>query len=464
MYFYFDRTTATSWNMLLRIEHELNGKNSFISQFPEFVSYTNTLSYSPITVYSVPNLLDGSAFHPIFKNSSDISYASKLLGKNVKYSDMTSNDFYFYSIYTFTNMLMSNNVKNVAYSSIPYYVKDFSYSSGEMHTLQKNLNDKANMNDTVMDNEVLAYEAFDFKIKTSSSNKLIEQMVFDNLDNNYKFKNTDGAVFNSHFSQVHHNDYNFKENGKYKVSSDTEYYFLSMWQSISTLKDILNRLKEEPFLDSNNKPMTNSEGDKIFVYDKTLFYIVSDHGMSMGSDLNNWVKILNYCVDQNWMTNDEKSALLKNSTQLSFNPTLMIKNFKYDKDNNIIQRDNSNKVLNFFDNNKILTLSDVPLTIQNNLYNYYKINLNKNYFIDLNLFKQSNLSKRMSSNEIASNMYLENPLNNVNNNPENSKRKFILTWPYNWKFAYDEKEFKYSNIKKFEIKDKKFFNSKNITD
>ena len=61
-------------------------------------------------------------------------------------------------------------------------------------------------------------------------------------------------------------------------------------------------------------------------------------------------------------------------------------------------------------------------------------------------------------------MYLENPLNNVNNNPENSKRKFILTWPYNWKFAYDEKEFKYSNIKKFEIKDKKFFNSKNIID
>ncbi len=65
--FYFDRAQGIIWNMMLEIDFMINGKNSFISNFPEFTSYLNTISLSSLTKCSNPIIYSGAYFAPYVK-------------------------------------------------------------------------------------------------------------------------------------------------------------------------------------------------------------------------------------------------------------------------------------------------------------------------------------------------------------------------------------------------------------
>ena len=265
-------------------------------------------------------------------------------------------------------------------------------------------------------------------------------------------------MFNSFFSQVHHNNYNvYTKNKEYKTYSNTKYYFDSMWQSIFTLKDILNRLKSEPFLDENGQQMVDKNNNKISVYDKTLFYIISDHGVNIKRDVENYNDILNWSVSNNLISSNDRNNIL-NLEQWQFTPTIMIKNFKYDKDNNIIDDKHD-----FFDKNKIIALSDLSIMMDHYLSDYYGSQFDASHFMNKEFLKDTSLFGNMKSLDIVNNMYLEDPLNLQDNSISSSnQREFLMGNPYNWRYMYNSKVFDYSNKWIFKPQQNSYYSNSNI--
>lgn len=229
MYFYFDRTQQFLLNILLKVDEIINKENSFINLFPEFTSYTNTISLSSTTNYSNPSIYGEYLFHPLFKNTDEINYVS---GK--RYNEMTQNEYYMYPLIQMTKMLKNNNISSVSWNNLPYYDEGYG-DYGDMDKLQKDLK-KQGVDIIAMDNQTLAYNAFGAKIKKYEDEKITEQIVLDRIDEEYKFKETDGGVFNSLFSQANHPRYNYKENGKYKTSLYDNTQVKSIWQSMESVK------------------------------------------------------------------------------------------------------------------------------------------------------------------------------------------------------------------------------------
>lgn len=430
IFLYFDRTQGVTWNFLLLVDKLINKDNSFINLFPEFTSYLNVVSTASLTKISTPALYSGAMFNVAMKQSTSKNIDIQPTTNN----NLTENQWVFYALYNFAKMLMSNDIKNITYDNLPYYANDrMSGGFGNMYELYKDFK-KINMNINTMTNAKIANHVLNRYVKLMEGDNVYDGEVLNALPNLLQFNNTNSGTYFSFFSQQTHENYVVKRNNKYQKITGKEYFIESIWTVIQDLKKLLLRLKSESFVDNNNKPVFDKNNNLISVYDKSMIYIVSDHGYQV-KYLNIFKKLCNYLLS-NSIINENQYNSVFNFDYMQYNPILNIKKPKYDVNDNLINDQRSFK----FNADQVLCLSDVPVIIENNLHEYLNKSANSFFTSD----KIINSVTPKSYQQKLKNQVLNNPLNpQFNSLSKNNmiNRIFSITTTSDWRMHYNSKTF-----------------------
>lgn len=446
--FYFDRSQGVLWNLLLVLDKYLNNENSFVKLFPEFNSYVNSLTLSNITSLSNPIIYSGAFSNPLLKNT-DFKINDGPF-KNKMYKDLNINEFYLNSLYKLINMFSNLNTKRITLNNLPFYGKQIGMDHGDLAELEGDLNNyfkgSIEINGTTNCKLVNKFNYY------NKSDKWSDSYIIDNLDNALNFVSTSSGTFFSNFSQITHENYSWKENGKYVTAQKPKYIINSMWFVLQSLKKIFVKLKTTNFL-VDNKPILGQDNKPISIYDKSQIVILSDHGSSMQSYLNELDPLFNFLNKNNEITT-EQINILKKFKNYPLNPIITYKKFKYNIDNELIDDQINNELK--FDVDKIIALSDIPIILENSLKKYNKVQNHDSEFILKNVPAKFDFIK---------NMIIDDPLDYNKNNINMTSRKIYIVHPTDWRFFWYRKDFliNYKRITMFENKNKSIFWDNNFT-
>ncbi len=424
--------------MILELDKLINSEKSFVNMFPEFTSFLNTISLSNVTISSNPSIYSGNSFSLINKDSKGgVNPIS-----NMENINMTQNDWYYYSIKNMVDMYNAEGIRNINLNNLPYYNdSNQSWWYGNMYKLRRDLA-KDNINVNTVTNEHIAKYKLGMSEGQDPGN-LYDGCVWEHMSELIKFENKSSTFF-SNFSQQIHGPSIIKSGNKITSSQDNDKYLDSMYLMLQQLKNFLLRLKSEPFIDKNTgKPVLDKSGNKISVYDKSLIFILSDHGTPL-SIIPSWSKMLHYMNEKSIISNKDLNLILQYKYE-RYNPLMTFKDYKYDINNVIL----SNKEKFTFDTDKILALSDVQQIIQNSLNKYNNIEV-KSFFVGpefYNYISNPNIRSKIKEGMLINPLDdRENSiaLNNMNN------RIFYLAEMLDWRFNAKKKRFDIKSILKFE--------------
>ncbi len=458
---YFDTTTALYWNLMLMVDDVLNGENSFIQKFPEFTTFYNTLTTACPTVYSNPAIYSGHLYDPYFKNYNVQTKSLVNNNLNINTSNMTYDQYYLEAFSNLLTMVSNQGFQDLKINNAPYYGETYTITTGEMLTLENDLKNKKNLNVTTMDTVTLASQKMGRKLRKFTHNSSTEAYVLRNLSNNIIFNKTNSGVFNYYFNQSHHWPSSYMVNGKYKadITIYSEYYFHTLYESIQSLKLLFDRFKNEPFYDSNNKMIEDQNGSYIengrkyiSVYDKTMFIIQSDHGYYLNPYKNKFIDQIMNAIN----LTDEQKRIVKAYGNQQYNPVIQIKNFNYDKNNNPTSqiKDITPENDSWYNNERLLTLSDFVFIIESLLKKYNDSNLNN----DDSMFYSRNVIDQKFKKYLDSIVFKDPLSSNIN---DINARQIYVSWAYDWNYFYNDKEFKFAFFNQF-INNKNFFDDNNF--
>ncbi len=427
---YFDRATGMAWNMLLIYDYLTNGNNSFVVKYPEFTSYISTIALSKQTKNSNPVIYAGYNYDPFV-----MDYGQTNTFSNKPNKDITVGNWYFNSLATLTKMYQANGIETVKYDNLPWYGKmtlspDYAY--GDMDTLQKDFNKAGYKNVVTMTNTKLAYAKDGMTVPKSEFEFITDAYSLAHLgDKNWAtFKNTNGGVFTSFFSQQCHEPYVLNNNGTYTTTYDHQCFMQAQLDAIHDLQHILDRLKEEPYY-------VNGVQNHTSVYDHTLILIHSDHGFSITKPEYNtkFDKLVSYLSTQNVngkpILTADQIKIMNEFKFYNYNPVVMFKPFKYNESGKIIH----NQTKFQFNDDQLIALSDLAQIIQNYLNEYHdQSKLTQSYFVGPNL---TNKIKNLNVRKMLQEGQLMNPLDpNVNSfkNHKLNNRHFYIFNCQSWKY------------------------------
>ncbi len=260
-------------------------------------------------------------------------------------------------------MYMEQGFRNISIDNAPYFGGNYDFSPnascGNMYLLQKKFNEAGMNNVSTCTNAKIAQVEGKYHLLSNDNPHKVNEYVMYHLPQYLSFKKSDTGSFLQFFSQQTHEDYVYRdEKGKMISTSNQECFFDAMYTAIKELQNVFIRLKEEPYY--------NEVGDKIGnVYDHTLIYMVSDHGFSLLKYLTNFYKILNYLSSCHLITQEQITSLL-NFDSFAFNPTIMIKPFKYNQQEEVIH----NQITFDFNVDQIVTLADLQRIVEIYLNEY----------------------------------------------------------------------------------------------
>ncbi len=430
---YFDRANGLSWNLILLVDQIVNKDKSFINEFPEFVSYLNTVSLSAVTKISNPTIYAGPAYDPFIMQSSKSNVFSDKPNQEIN-----EDDWYFASLKTQAQMFMNNGVNNIHLNNLPYFGKMYMSHDGifgDMDTLQERFDEVKMDNVNAVTNAKLCQTLDNYKVKVIEHEGYYDAHATKNWSKWTKFINTDSGTFMANFSQQCHQPYIFAEHNRYKHSKNHNDFFRAMYTTIKDIQLFFNRLKEEPFYDNSGNKIGN-------VYDHTLIIINSDHGYGVNTDLckEGFAELTNYLKARNVLSDDQYQQIWK-FKYYDYNPVIQVKPFKFNKDNKVIDLSTSHFE---FNSDQLVSISDLPFIIQNQLSSYNSTST-KSYFGGVDVVdKISDITTR----NIVSNMILLNPLDTSSNSFTNKvlkNRKFYLFDPNNWRYFWNQNTFDVSS-------------------
>lgn len=421
IYLYFDRSMGLLWNILLYIDDIINGNNSFIYSFPEFKSYLNCFPNNLVTNLSNLTLWGGLYFSPILLGKDLVNPIT-----NKKYNSYTQQSYLDEILKVSILNMKKYNFSNICYMDLPYYGEKFNSLHGEY----KKMNDK--------------FKEYGENIYSTSSAAILKYFKKEYKDNNYDsanywktitesyegnyhfiFDDTEGSVVKYIFNQNTHSPYIVEKNDKLVSTNEHLKNFIkSMWFSIQKIKDYLNILKS----------VSHKKGGTI--YDHSMIIILSDHGTNLSNDYVNTYKELwnKYKLGTYKEYEITKNFFLNNG---SLNSVFMMKPF--------IENKYSNK--EFFDLVNFISLSDIQLIVENEIY---KLNNNSNNLDSSIYFPTKNFDdiKNNSKYSWIFNNVILNPLINTNNL---NKRYFEIYWTSNWMWEYNNNKFPMSAMNYFDL-------------
>ncbi len=454
LFLYFDRTQGVTWNLLLLVDEIINKENAFIKLFPEFTSYANVLSNGSLTKISNPAIYSGPMFNIAMKQS---------ISKNVDIQPKTNNklnenEWYFYALYNLSKMLIDNDVSNITYNNLPYY-GDTSMSSqycfGNMRKLQDDFS-SINMDINTMTNAKIANYKFNRYIKLLEQDSIYDAEVLNKLPSIIKFDSSNSGTFFSFFSQQTHENYIIKEKNKYKSSNSKEDFVRSIWTVMQDLKPFLLRLKNEPFVDNDGNIIYDKNGKPITVYDKSLIFVLSDHGYEVRS-LNIFKNICKYLLNHKKITKQQYDTIF-NFNWHHYIPCLNIKPFKYDIQDHIINK--QDKFV--FNDDQVLSLQDIPIIMENYLNQYLNSKQSSHFVSDdiINSFMPT------SYRDLIQAQSLPDPLDENKNSLKKRNlehRIFATISTYNWKMIFDSNSFEINSMGIWKVDPNKgFYNNDNM--
>lgn len=447
---YFDRATGVAWNMILKIDELLNNEQSFIHQFPEFTSYISSISLSGITKISNPTIYSGTLFHPLINDIGTTNVFS-----NLPNSKITVDDWYYNAFKNEAEMYMEQGVKNISISNSPYFRTTYALSkegsTGDMYSLQKWF-DKDNLTNvnTTINSKICAVKG-NISLKFFDNEVLYDELVIKNLPNWMDFQKSESGSFLQFFSQQTHEPYVLRDkNGNAFITETQNDFFNSMYLAIKEIQDIFTRMKNEPFYDSSG----NQVGS---VYDHTLIYVISDHGFYL-ERIPRYSSIMSYLVSNKVMTKVEKESLLK-FHQYFYNPVIMIKPFKYNKSNVVVNDQN-----NFnFNIDQIISLGDLQRIVEIYLNQYNEWNPTSKICSKEMLNKINGKELR----DYLSHSIMLNPLDSSKNSIKNGyykDRQFLIANPNSWRYLGTDINFSLFDLGEFKMDpaSKSIFNNKNF--
>lgn len=427
---YYDRAYNLFWNYLLYIDQELNKDKSFINMFPEFTSYMSVVANSTPTNLSNMTLLGSMWYTPYLLGKSVINPISKKT-----YNQYEQQDYLNETLTNMVDIINQYGFKEINFMDSPYYGKTFNSLSGEYWNQSKFLNQHSNTAYATSSSAVLKH----FNIKPHVNN--VDSANYDNSILGFqkddkpqylKFKNTDSGTFKFLYHQNTHGPYVYKDGGKMIRTNDLNENFLrSMWSTIQWLKKYFTIMKQQK--------MDNGES----VYDNTMFMIISDHGTNLSS--RNDV-LYNKLWDQ-YIKGSElsKENTYKFSLQRgSINPIMMVKPFKESVDNKltVLKKDNE-----FFNQTNLLSLSDIPLIIEAELYKIQNKSkpISSFYLPSYNPNDYDTVAKKFYINNIV--------IDPLNNEAKNNLREFRIYNSSNWQWRYKDKTFAFYSYLEMNFKE-----------
>ncbi len=417
---YFDRASGIAWNMILTIDYLMNKETSFIYNFPEFTSYVNSLSPSKLTKVSNPVIYSGTLFAPFVKEWGTTNTFDSRPNK-----DLTLDDWYFNAFKNEAEGYMQQGVAHMSICGAPYFYDSYAFSVnasvGNMHKLQERFDEVGMNNVSTTTNAKICSVEDDYSVLLIDNPAKFDEHVTRNLPRYLDFENTNTGSFLQFFSQQCHEAYVWRdENDNVCSSSDQSCLFDAIYTAIKEIQNIFTRLKNEPFYDAQGNVSGN-------VYDHTLIYVISDHGHYLNR-LSRYPSILNYLKSKNIINDTQKQALLDFDNYF-YNPTVMIKPFKYDINEKIIH----NQTKFDFNTDQIFYLGDLQRVNEIYLNEYHHWNLPSKFISKEMLDKINPVAFR----ERLSASILDNPLDPANNSIRQSKlanRQFLYANPSDWRY------------------------------
>ncbi len=422
---YFDRGCGLWWNFVLMCDYYLNGKTSFIYEFPEFTSYINTLNLSNLTVTSNPTIYSGILYSPLVRDGCEQNVFS-----NLPNSQLNNDDWYCNDIKNECEMFMQEGIGEIKWNNSPYFhgLTDMSNGDcGNMWELQKRLNDLGLDNFYGMTNAKLCVK-HGYSIKNSDNMVRYDEYALRNYHKWFNYTNTSTGQFVANFSQQIHQPYVYYENGEYKNDGVHDHIFDALYLATKDLQSFFNTMKKEPFYDSEGNVVGS-------VYDHTLINIIADHGFDEAV-CPKLIKILDYLKSKGVVTNEEEQQLIDFRGWYYWNPIMMFKPFKYDVNNKVIHEQ---KRFNF-NNDQLIALNDLEIINQNYLDEYNGKKTVSKFISPEMLAKITDPKVRQAINECT----LTNPLDPSINSLQNGRiknRKFYLYWPNNWRYFWADNTF-----------------------